>query len=117
METTNPHHPENQSFHPQIPLPNATIILILGIASIVLSVWYLSILGFITSIVTLVMANRDQATFLEHPGRYTVHSYRQIKAGKVLAIIGLVISIFFFALIMLTIFGVLITLPFMGMID
>jgi uncharacterized membrane protein YidH (DUF202 family) len=118
METPNPQPPQNQPVHPhQNPLPNATVILILGIASIVLSIWYLSLMGFILSIVTLVMANRDQANYFEHPGKFTSQSYRQVKTGKILAVIGLVLSIFFFALIMLTIFGVLVTLPFMGMID
>ncbi|MFH1161398.1 MAG: CCC motif membrane protein [bacterium] len=98
-------------------LPNATTVLILGILSIVFSIWYLSILGVILSIVALVMANKDMALYRSDMAKYTLTSFNNLKAGRICAIIGLTVAIIFFIIIVLLIFGILATMPFWGMID
>ena len=68
----------------QQPLPNATGVLVLGILSIVVC--------FITGIIALVMAKKDMALYAANPGAYTEPSYRNIKAGRICAIIGIVLQ-------------------------
>lgn len=98
-------------------LPNATAVLILGILSIVLSVWYLSIIGVILSIIALVLSTRDMTLYASDSSSYTLSSYNNLKAGRICAIIGLIVAIIFFVIIIMVIFGILATLPFWGMID
>lgn len=96
---------QSYGFTPQKGLPNATAVLVLGILSIVVCFCY-GILGIICGIIALVLAGKDQKLYKEDAGLYTSGSYSNLKAGKVCAIIGLVISIlylivliFFFATI------------------
>ena len=107
------HHTES----PKAPLPQATAILILGILSIFFSFWYFSIIGVIFSIIALVMGNHNHILYRHHPEKYTLKSYHNLRAGRICAIIGLVLAILFFTLMMLLIFGILISIPFLGMID
>lgn len=71
-------------------LPNTTLIIVLGIASIVLC-WCYGILGIILSVVALILANQSAKLFNANPEMYT--DYSSVKTGKVLAIIGLVLNI------------------------
>ena len=98
-------------------LPNSTAILILGILSIIFSIWYVSIIGVILSVVALVLSGRDMALYASNPSRYALSSYNNMKAGRICAFIGLTVAIIFFVIIMLIIFGILATMPFWGMID
>ena len=47
-------------------LPNATAVLILGIASIITCCCY-GVLGIITGVVALVLAKKDTQVYLENP--------------------------------------------------
>ena len=71
-------------------LPNATLIVILGALSLVTSCCY-GVVGLVLSIVTLVLAGSAKKQYLADPELYD--NYSQIKTGKILAIIGLVLSI------------------------
>lgn len=74
-----------QSQHPQVqqPLPNATLILVLGILSIVIC--------FITGIIALVMAKKETELYNNNPGVYSEASYSSVKAGRICSIIGLIL--------------------------
>ena len=98
-------------------LPNATAVLVLGILSIVLSCWYFSIIGVILSIIALVLASKDLTLYYSKPNEYTLSSFNNLKAGRVCAIIGLTVAIIFFIFLVLILVGVLVSLPFWGMID
>ena len=76
-----------QPFRLQQPLQNATAVLVLGILSIVLC-----FVGLILAIIALVLAGRDIKLYNTSPEVYTNDSYNNIKAGKICAIIGLVIN-------------------------
>jgi len=102
---------------PQENLPNSTIVLTLGILSIVFSIWYISFIGVILSIVALVLSGKDKALYLHDPSKYTLSSFNDLKAGRICATIGLTVAIIFTVIIILVVFGILITLPFWGMID
>lgn len=71
-------------------LPNSTLILVFGILSIVgCCCW--GFLGVIFAIIALVMAKKATETYMENPELYD--GYKNVKTGKILAYIGLAISI------------------------
>lgn len=85
----------NSNFEIKQKLPNATAVLVLGIFSIVTCCFYG--IGMILGIVALVLAKKDTALFNENPQLFT--NYSNIKTGKILAIIGIVLSVLFIAYI------------------
>ena len=69
-------------------LPNATVVLVLGIISIITCCcWGV---GLILGIIALVLAKKDLVLYQENPDLYL--NYSNLKIGRVLAIIGIVIS-------------------------
>jgi len=98
-------------------LPNANLILILGILSIFLCWWhFVSVAGIVLGIIALVLARKETSLYCMNPARYTISSLNNVKTGRICAIIGLTIAIIVFAFVMLLIIGVLVTVPFWGMI-
>lgn len=81
-------------------LPNATLIVVLGAISIVTSCCY-GVIGLVLGIVTLVLANSAKKQYLADPEIYD--NYSQIKTGRILGIIGIILSI----LVMIFIVGVI----------
>ena len=73
-------------------LQNSTLILILGILSIITCCCY-GILGLPLGIVALVLASKSTKIYAENPELYT--GFNNVKTGKILAIIGLVLNIIF----------------------
>lgn len=80
-----------QNQYGQIPVPNATAVLVLGILSIVGCFCYL-IPGLIMGIIALVLATKGNNIYKINPNSFTVASYSNLKAGKVCAIIGVCLS-------------------------
>ena len=74
-------------------LPNATLILVFGIISIVTCCCYG--LGLIFGIIAIVLSKKATATYVENPELYT--GYKNVKTGKLLAIIGTVLSAIYLA--------------------
>lgn len=66
------------------PLTNATATLVLGILSIVIC--------FICGIVALAISNKDVSLYKANPELYSESSYNNIKAGRICAIIGIVLQ-------------------------
>ncbi|WP_062055144.1 CCC motif membrane protein [Aquimarina longa] len=85
-------------------LPNATLVLIFGITSIITCSCY-GILGLVFGIVALVLAQKAKELYLKNPGLYL--GYENLKAGKICALIGVILS----SLYLLIIIGYII---FMG---
>ena len=73
-------------------LPNATTVLALGILSIITCCCY-GIVGLILGIIALVLAKKDLVLYNENPDLYL--NYSNIKIGRTLAIIGIVLSVIF----------------------
>jgi hypothetical protein len=82
-----------QSFG-QIPVPNSTAVLVLGIISIPVCLCYFlaGIPGLALSIISLVLSRKGQVAYETNPALYTVSSYNNLKAGKICAIIGLILN-------------------------
>ena len=72
-------------------LPNATAILVLGIISIVGCFCY-GLPGLVCGIIALVLSGKATTLYKENPSLYTEASFKNMKAGKVCAIIGLSLS-------------------------
>ena len=70
-------------------LPNATVVLILGILSIPGCCFYC--IGLVFGIVAMVLAGKDTKLYNANPDGYD--NYANIKTGKILAIIGIVLNV------------------------
>lgn len=73
-------------------LPNSTLILVFGILSILGCCCY-GIPGIIFGIIAIVLSKKAQNLYLENPEIYS--GYKNVEAGKIMAIIGLVLSLIF----------------------
>jgi len=71
-------------------LPNATLILVFGIVSIVTCCCY-GIVGLIFGIIAIVLANKAINLYVENPEAYT--GFQNVKTGKILAIIGVILNV------------------------
>ena len=75
------------------PLPNATLIIVFGILSILGCCCY-GILGLIFGIIALILSKKAMALYKENPEIYD--GYDNVKIGQILAIIGVIISGLYF---------------------
>ncbi|MFT5103267.1 MAG: hypothetical protein ACI86C_000919 [Candidatus Latescibacterota bacterium] len=75
-------------------LPNSTLILVFGITSIVTCCCW-GVIGLIFGIIAVVMANKATALYLENPEQYS--GFKNVKTGKLLAIIGIVLNVIYLA--------------------
>ncbi len=73
-------------------LPNATTVLILGIVSIVTCCCY-GIPSLITGFIALNLAKKDEALYLANPQMYS--DYNNLKTGKTLAYVGIVLGVLY----------------------
>jgi len=64
---------------------------VLGIISIVGCFCY-GLVGLILGIIALVLAGKAGALYQQNPGMYSEASFKNMKAGKVCAIVGLSLS-------------------------
>lgn len=73
-------------------LPNATLILVFGILSIVTCCCY-GVIGLPLGIIALVLANKATAVYAADPELYT--GFQNMNTGKILAIIGIILNAIF----------------------
>jgi hypothetical protein len=95
MENQNFNNPNQQpqqgGFYQQPSLPNSTGVLVLGILSIVFC-WTYGLVGLILGIIALALSSKANTIYQQNPNMYSIASYKNMKAGRVCAIIGTVIS-------------------------
>jgi hypothetical protein len=91
-------------------IPNATAVLVLGIISIVGCFCY-GFIGLILGIIALVLSGKANKLYNENPALYTEASFKNLKAGKVCAIIGTCVSAAYiiFLIIYIVIIGAALT--------
>jgi len=94
MENQNQVQQPTHFNNPQIPLPNGTAVLVLGIISIVGCFCY-SLPGVICGIIALILAGKDMKLYQANPNTYTPGSLSNLKSGRVCAIIGLSFSVLY----------------------
>ena len=73
-------------------LPNSTLILVFGIISIVTCCCY-GVIGLIFGIIALILANKALKQHAENPEIY--EGVKNVKTGRILAIIGIVLNVLF----------------------
>lgn len=85
---------ENQFGGPSHPvsIPNSTAVLVLGIVSFVGCFCY-GVPGIVLGIIGLVLSNKARAEYNAAPDRYTEASLKNLNAGRICAIVGLVLSV------------------------
>ncbi|WP_299713283.1 CCC motif membrane protein [uncultured Tenacibaculum sp.] len=77
-------------------LPNANVVLILGILSILGCCCY-GLPGILLGVVALILHKKDKDLYLANPSIYT--NYSNLNAGFIMAIIGVVLSFIFILMI------------------
>jgi hypothetical protein len=75
-------------------LPNATLALVMGILSIVGCCCY-GLPGIIFGIVAIIISVKSENLYKENPENYL--GYGNVKAGKIMGIIGVVLGVLFAA--------------------
>jgi len=114
MENQNFNNPNQQppqgGFYQQPALPNSTGVLVMGILSIVFC-WTYGLVGLILGIIALALSSKANILYQQNPNMYSIASYKNMKAGRVCAIIGTVISGIWllFVVIMLAFVGTVLT--------
>jgi len=89
MELTEEKFEHQQYQQPSlIEAPNATLILVFGILSIV----FCGIIGLGFGITSLIMANKSKETYSLNPALYTTGSISNVNAGRICGIIGIVLG-------------------------
>jgi hypothetical protein len=89
---------EENVYQREVALPNSSVILVLGIISIIGCCCY-GIVGVICGIIAWVMANSAQKLYQENPEHYTKSSLQNVNAGKICGIIGIIASVLYAILI------------------
>jgi hypothetical protein len=97
-----PQQPPQGGFYMMPPLPNSGAVLVLGILSIVLC-WTWGIIGLVLGIVALALSGKANTLYQQNPNLYSVASYNNLKAGKICAIIGTILSALFLIIIIIEI--------------
>lgn len=86
-------------------VPNSIGALVLGILSIVFF-WCYGIISIILGIIALVLASQGERLYSANPQLYTLASYKNLKAGKICAIIGLSLAaLWIIAIILIFVFA------------
>lgn len=73
-------------------LPNATLTLVLSILSILGCCCFYGLAGLALAIVSLVLANKDIALYNTNPQAYEAASYSNVKAAKIISIVGIALA-------------------------
>lgn len=84
-------------------LPNAFAVLLLGLFSLLFSVVY-GIPGFLCGVIALVLSRSAKRLRRQSPDSYTAGSWRLIVTGRVLATIGLILSLLVMAILVIMIY-------------
>lgn len=83
----------------QQPLPGASTVLTMGIISIIGTFFCCGPFGAIFSIIALVKAKTATQLYYQNPENYT--DFSNVKTGKILAYIGLALSLIYLLLVIL----------------
>ncbi|MBR9853029.1 MAG: DUF4190 domain-containing protein [Algicola sp.] len=73
-------------------LPNATLIMVFGIVSIVTCCCY-GVIGLIFGVIGLILANKALKLYAENPEMY--EGVQSVKTGRILSIIGIVLNVLY----------------------
>ena len=87
-----------------LPVPNANLVLIFGIISIVTAFCY-GVIGLALGITAIILAKKGRREYEQNPGMYDHGSYNNLNAGRICAIVGVIVgSLILIAVIVYIIF-------------
>jgi len=92
--------PLDTGIQSQQSLPNSTGVLVLGILSIIFCFCY-GFIGIILGIIGLVLGNKAMKLYQNSPKTFTESSFKNVKAGRICAIIGLSLSSIYIVIIII----------------
>jgi len=96
-------------------LPNSTLVLILGILSLIFC-WCYGFVGLILGIIAVALSGSPKRMYRENPENYFEPSYKNLNAGRICGIIGICISALVIVFVILIFMGIvaagLSTLPY-----
>lgn len=87
-------------------LPNATLVLILGILSLIFC-WCYGFIGLVLGIVAVALSSSPRRLYQQQPDEYFEASYKNLNAGRVCGIIGICISALIIVFVVMVFLGVL----------
>ncbi len=102
---TRTEHTNEPVYIPLSSAPHSTTVLVLGILSIGLFCCCYGIVGLILGIIALILAAQGKSKYSLAPHQYTEGSFANLKAGRICAIIGLILSALMFAFMLAAIFS------------
>jgi Trk-type K+ transport system membrane component len=78
----------------KVVLPNSQGILILGIFSLITTFCCggIGFVGLVLGIIAVVMSSKAEQMYKENPAAYTEGSYKNVNAGRICGIIGIVVN-------------------------
>lgn len=78
----------------KVPIPNSQGILILGIFSLITTVCCggIGFVGIVLGIIAVVMSPKAEQLYAANPEAYTQTSYKNVNAGRICGIIGIVLN-------------------------
>jgi hypothetical protein len=78
----------------KVPVPNSQGILILGIFSLITTICCggIGFVGLVLGIIAVVMSSKAEQMYAENPAAYTEASYKNVNAGRICGIIGIVVN-------------------------
>ena len=85
-------HRYQNNYDGHLPVPNSTEVLVLGILTVVFC-WCYGVISIILGIVTLVLASEGEKRFRQNPNMYSLSSYKNLRAGRTCAIVGLALAV------------------------
>lgn len=78
----------------KVTLPNSQGVLILGIFSLITTCCCggIGFVGLVLGIIAVVMSSKAEQMYAENPAAYTEASYKNVNAGRICGIIGIVVN-------------------------
>lgn len=89
-------------------LPNSTVVLILGILSLVFC-WCYGFVGLILGIIAVAISGSPRRIYQQNPEAFFDSSYKNLNAGRICGIIGICISTLIIVMFVLVFMGILAT--------
>lgn len=82
-------------------VPYSVAVLVLGIVSIPTCFCY-GVVGLAASIIAMVLAKKGKEAYLVNPEEFKEGSFKNLKAGRICAIIGLVLSTIYLIIVLIS---------------
>ncbi|GAA3518194.1 hypothetical protein GCM10022393_35390 [Aquimarina addita] len=96
-------------------IPNATLVLIFGIVSIITALCCYGFIGLIFGIIGLVISNKSVKLYKNNPDLY--YGYENLNAGRICAIIGIVLGAIYFLFVLIYFIAMGAMLPWAEMMN